>query len=175
MTRGDGMDPGTARRIVVAAVLVEAAKADAALFASEFPGELLDGSDWDSEAFAQLEDDAKASAQELGDDAWPIYSARLRAEVEWLAACVRVPDGVLEHLAIDATIYEDDLLGALARVGLGKGEPTDRKRAAEHLGWALMDRIGATSGDGSRSVRLRARARLQANEIAKELGMRGGQ
>ncbi len=57
------------------------AKADAAVFASEFPGQVLEG-DWDSEAWAIARGDLPAAAR--SDLAWPVYQAALKAEIEEL-------------------------------------------------------------------------------------------
>lgn len=66
--------------------LTDAAKADARIFAAEYPGETIDGSDWDSEAFAQLDGAAAEAEEAMGDDAWPVYRDALHAAVGEFAA-----------------------------------------------------------------------------------------
>lgn len=80
----------------VTEALIELAKRDAQVFAEEFPGETLDGSDWDSEAWAvaagELSSEIKDELATLNpgtddglDLGWECYAHHLRAEIKKLA------------------------------------------------------------------------------------------
>jgi hypothetical protein len=72
----------------IKALVIAEALQDAAAFADEFPGQILDGvdSDWDSVAWGMADSKLRAAA---GDSGWDWYSATLYAEIKRLAAAVQ--------------------------------------------------------------------------------------